>query len=32
VSSSGGDFESALDGLLAFHVGEIEFVFMRLIE
>jgi len=27
-----GDFQGALDGLLAFHIGQIEFVLVRLIE
>src|SRR6266536_1249667 len=32
VSAGRGDFQRAFDRLLAFHVGEIEFVLARLIE
>ena len=32
VSAGRGDFQRALDGLLTFHIGEIEFVLARLIE
>ncbi len=32
MPAAAGDFQSAFDGLLAFHVGEIKSVFVRLIE
>ena len=32
VPAGRGDFQRPLDGLLAFHIGEIEFVLARLIE
>ena len=32
MPAGGGDFQRALDRFLAFHIGEIEFVLVRLIE
>jgi hypothetical protein len=32
MTSGGADFQRAFDGLLTFHVGEIEVVLVRLIE
>jgi hypothetical protein len=32
VSAGRGDFQRAFDGLLAFHIGEIELVLVRMLE